>query len=172
MALTTHTVTLHTEFLDHTPIEGTWTLVILTTGKMLLDEDNNTILSGDLVKTTTTGDALYTLPAIPQVGVLPGDASYRLIFEPSSPNADRIVSNPFTLETDKTLNDILTLSGEPITLSILQQAIAAQVAAEAAAAEAAASVEEIIALLDGFGASVISEDPDDPGTYLIGVVTP
>lgn len=168
MVLATHTVTLHTEFVDSTAMDGTWTLLIETSGKRLLDSAGGILLSGDLVKPTMNGLVVYTLPAIPQNGVLPGDASYRLIFEPSSPDADRIVSEKFTLQANKTLADVLTVSGEPVTLSILQQAIAAEVAAENAAAAAAAALASITDLLD----TVIMEDPDDPGTYLIGDLTP
>lgn len=82
------------------------------------------------VRIASDGTASVTIPVLPQGGVLPSDARWRLVMLSSRD----VYIKEFTLSGDTTWGALVDVSSAPVTSSILTQAIAAQNAAIAAAA--------------------------------------
>jgi hypothetical protein len=126
MALTFHDVVLTTTEPDMvTPLDGEWTVRILTEGGTLVDTDTGATAASERTQKTTAGTTTFVLPAVPQDDIDPGDATYQLTFVPfGSGNGRRsgsITTAAFQLDGNKTLNDLRTETGLPITPSILEQ---------------------------------------------------
>lgn len=167
MPLTTYTVTLRTMLADAvTPREGTWYLTVNTVDGRLTDDAGNQVLSGVVEKVTAAGVATYTLPALPQSGVLPSGATYRLSFRPNDGGAPLEVAS-FGLTANKTLDDLIDAPTEVVvTPSLVTQAEAAATAAAGSAASAAFTVTTVQAALVELDTEKVSKATTTAGTVI------
>lgn len=101
----------------------------------LLTYSGGVIASKTPVKIQADGSATVTLWQLPQVGVNPGDARWRLVMETGSNR----YTKEFNLTGDITWDTIVDVSSVPLTSSLVSQAQQARDAAVAAAASVAYS---------------------------------
>jgi hypothetical protein len=95
------------------------------------------VLAGSYkVRLGSDGTAVATIPLVPQAGLLPADARWRLVM---SVGFLQVYKKEFTLAGDVTWGSLVDVSGVPITVSIQAAATAAAAAAAASATAAAAS---------------------------------
>lgn len=88
------------------------------------------ILSKVPIKVQSDGTASVTIWQLPQAGIAPSDARWRLVMEVGSAH----YAKEFNLTGDTTWNALVDVSGVPITSSLVSQAQAAAAAAAASAA--------------------------------------
>lgn len=147
MPLTTYTVTLETTEYDlATPIDGEWSLKVLTEKGTLKDATTGKVAVAAHKQGTTAGVAVFTLAALPQANLEPADAYYQLTFRPYAKGARAIVTDPFLLDGPKTLDDLTTDSGQPVTPTLIADltVLRDETVAAAAAAEAVGTTNDTI----------------------------
>lgn len=158
MALTYHNVALNVGITSAGTRSGSFTLEIVTTNGVLVDALNDVVLIGRSGITAGT----LALPAIPQDGIGPVGAAYRLTFVPTGAG-DALSTDPFVLTADTSFRALLALvtSDLPITPALVLAAQDAADRAEAAAATASS----------GIAATVVSNG-DGTGTVTFTLAPP